>query len=132
MNLLKIGLFNACGIDRCPDELLKVCSDDNVDLILLTETFLTRGKLYCPWKQFHNYAHIPDGCYRGHGGLSFLVRPDLPYHVHPLKVQDRYTLSIQIGPYTIHGLLVTKVNECFALLDISSVFSPNNNGSNSK
>ncbi|KAG0162030.1 hypothetical protein DFQ30_004400, partial [Apophysomyces sp. BC1015] len=64
---------------------------------------LTAGTVQCPWRQIHNYAQVIDRN-TGLGGLSFFIRPDLPFHVHLLPITSPHTLSIKIGPYTLHGL----------------------------
>ena len=101
---LKIGLLNATGVAKSPDEIIKFCNNNNIDLILITETFLIRGRLQTDWLQYHNYAIQPDIKKRGQGGISLLVRPNLNLHIHHLPNTSRFSLSFQIGIYTFHGL----------------------------
>ena len=56
---VKIGLLNATGIEKSPDEIIEICNNNNIDIILITETFLVRGRLYSDWHQYHNYAKKP-------------------------------------------------------------------------
>ncbi|ORZ03104.1 Endonuclease/exonuclease/phosphatase, partial [Syncephalastrum racemosum] len=104
MNRFKIGLLNAAGLNRSPDEVVNECHRRHVDIILLTETYHTSGNLFTDWQQFHTYALIPGNALRGFGGLSLLARPDLPFHIHHLPTDSPYVLSVRIGQYTIHGL----------------------------
>ena len=84
---LTIGLLNAAGVLRSPDKIIKTCKQNNIDFIILTETFLERGRLTTDWLQHHNYAQpAVDGHGRPRGGISLLVRPDLPHHVHPYEI----------------------------------------------
>lgn len=99
-----LAQLNASGIDRSPDEITKFCSSLNTDILLLTESYLTSGNLTTDWTQYHNYAIIPPNMHRGHGGLSILIRPDFPFHVHKLATTNPYQLSITIDRYTIHSL----------------------------
>ena len=101
---LKIGLLNATGVAKSPDEIIEFCNNNNIDLILITETFLVRGRLYTDWHQYHNYAIQPNPKKRGQGSISLLVRPTLNLHIHHLPIINRFTLSFRIGLYTFHGL----------------------------
>jgi hypothetical protein len=87
--------LNARGIDRLPDEIISFCVRQNIDIILLTETYLLTGNLHTTWTQHHNYATKAPNAHRGHGGLSILIRPDFPHHFHPHPITNSYT---------IHGL----------------------------
>ena len=53
---LEIGLFNATGVGKSPDEIIEFCNNNNIDLILITETFLVHRRFYTDWLQYHNYA----------------------------------------------------------------------------
>ena len=101
---ITIGLFNATGIDHSPDELLQFCNDHHINLIIITETFLTRGNLYTNWHQYHNYAIQSDPQHRGQDGISLLVRPDLNLHIHHTPNLNQYTLTFRLGDYTIYAL----------------------------
>lgn len=41
---IKIGLLNTTGIDKSPDEIIKFCNHNNIDILIITETFLVRGR----------------------------------------------------------------------------------------
>ena len=118
---LKIGLLNATGVAKSPDEIIEFCNNNNIDIILITETFLVRGRLYTDWHQYHNYAIQPNPKKRGQGGISLLVRPSLNLHIHHLPIINRFTLSFRIGLYTFHGLYLppppTLNNTVIELLD---------------
>ncbi|KAF7720537.1 hypothetical protein EC973_007628, partial [Apophysomyces ossiformis] len=89
---------------RQPVELFELCSQNSVDILLVTETFLSKGKIpSCPWKQIHNYGQVISrvNC---RGGLSFFIRPDFPYPYKEYPITNPDTLSIGIGQYTLHGL----------------------------
>ena len=101
---LKIGLLNATGIEKSPVEIIEFCNSNNIDLILITETFLVRGRLYTDWFQYHNYVIQPNPKKRGQGGISLLVWPNINIHIHQLPNQNSFTLSFKIGMYTFHGL----------------------------
>lgn len=49
IDYIKIGLLNATGIEKSPDEIIDFCNNNNIDIILITETFLARGQLYTDW-----------------------------------------------------------------------------------
>lgn len=100
---LHIAQFNAAGLLRSPDELINLCTNDNIDMIFLNETYLTHGRLNTTWTQYHNYALRPDNASRGFGGVSLLVRPDFPHHVHMHQIISPYVLTITVGNYTFHG-----------------------------
>ena len=100
----KIAQLNANGIEKSPDVLIKYCTENKIDILLLTETFLLSGKLNTSWTQFHNYARTSGNAWVGFGGLSLLIRPDFPYHVHVHPHPNRYTITCTIGSYTIHSL----------------------------
>jgi exonuclease III len=104
VNDLNIALLNVSGIDTSLDLVVQYLETNNIYIILLTETFLTKGNLYSQWSQHHNYATIPGTARKGFGGLSFLIRPNFPYHVHALPSSSSYRLSIVIGSsLTLHG-----------------------------
>lgn len=67
-----------------------------IDIALLIETFLLKGLLFINWTQYHNFATIRGDAQRGHGGLSFLVCPDFPYHMRfiPHHFQDQITITV--------------------------------------
>ena len=117
---IKLGLFNATGVHKSPEEIINFCQEHDIDIILITETFLTQGRLYTDWLQYHNYAIRPDVRFRAQGGLSLLVRPELNLHIHQLPNPNRHTLSFQIGTYKFHGLYLPPSLDtaaCAALLD---------------
>ncbi|KAG2223203.1 hypothetical protein INT45_011549 [Circinella minor] len=101
---LQIGLLNATGVEKLPDDIIEFCNNNNIDLILITETFLVRGRLYTDWHQYHNYAIQPNPKKRGQGGISLLVCPTLNIHIHHLPNINGFTLFFRIGLYTFHGL----------------------------
>lgn len=103
---LRFATFNAAGINRTPDEITKFCTQQHIDFILITETYLSEGqKLYTEWIQHHNFAKIPGEARRGFGGISLLIRPDFPYHIHPqLPHRSDFILSFSLGPYKFHGV----------------------------
>lgn len=101
---LTIGLLNAAGINRSPDEVVRHCTNMNVDIIILNETYLTQGKLHTHWQQHHNYAQRPENSTRGFGGISILVNPSLHTHVHIQAITSPYVLTFNVGRYTIHAL----------------------------
>ncbi|KAL1925872.1 hypothetical protein VTP01DRAFT_7262, partial [Rhizomucor pusillus] len=75
---------------------MDACQDASVDIIFLCETYHKRGHLPCAWTQYHNYAARGDGdSHFVKFGLSFLVRPQLPYEVHQVL---RFTA--RVGPRT--------------------------------
>ena len=104
INRLKIGLFNTNGLNRSTDEIIQQCQLHHIDIILLTETFLVRGRLNTDWIQLHTYAIQEAHHDKGFGGLTLLVRPDLNLHVHQLPYHNNHTLSFRLGDYTFHGL----------------------------
>ena len=103
-DILKIAQLNANGIERSPDVLINYCTENNIDILLLTETFLLSGKLNTSWTQFHNYVWTSGNVWVGFGGLSLLIRLDFPYHVHVHPHPNRYTITCTTGSYTIHSL----------------------------
>ena len=101
---LKIGLFNATGLRRSLDNVINTCIQQNIDILIITETFLLRGRYYTDWLQYHTYAKQHENNYKGFGGISVLVRPDLNIHIHQYPYHNDETLSFKIGAYTIHAL----------------------------
>lgn len=103
---IRFAMFNAGGIKRSPDELTKHCKKHRIDFILVTEIYLKEDqKLYTDWIQHHNFAKVPGEARRGFGGISLLIRPDFPYHIHPeLLHRSDFVLSFTLGPYKFHGV----------------------------
>ena len=101
---IKIGLLNATSIEKSPDEIIEFCDNNNINLLLTTETFLIYGRLYTDWLQYHNYAIQLNPKKRGQGGISLLVYPTLNIHIYHLPSPNCFTLSFKIGTYTFHGL----------------------------
>lgn len=104
LNSFKVAQLNVSGIDTSLDLVVQYLETHNIDIILLTETFLLRGQLYTHWSQHHNYAQTSGNARKGFGGLSFLIRPNFPFHVHPIPISSPHKLSIVIGStLTLHG-----------------------------
>lgn len=104
---IKIAQFNAAGIDKNPDELINYCIQQNIDIILLTETHLAAGRrLNTTWKQHHVFGRTPGNSRTTVDGLALLYRPDLPYHIHFHPNTSNYIISFTLGPYQFHGLYV--------------------------
>ena len=101
---IKIAHLNANGVERSLDVIINYCTEQNIDILLLTETFLLSGKLNTSWTQYHNYAWTSGNAWVGFGGLTLLICPDFPYHVHIHLYPNRYTITCTIGSYTIHSL----------------------------
>ncbi|KAG2223201.1 hypothetical protein INT45_011547 [Circinella minor] len=59
-------MFNASGIERTPVEIIQQCENNNINIILITETFLLEGqRLNTNWQQIHNHAIIHGNAHRG-------------------------------------------------------------------
>lgn len=105
-NTIRFAMFNAGGIERSVDDLIHRCEQNHIDFILITETYLLEGaQLNTTWFQHHNHATIHGNALRGHGGLSLLVRPTFPFHIHPhLPHRSKYVLTFSLGDYKFHGV----------------------------
>lgn len=104
INQLTIGLLNAAGINRSLDEVVRHCTNMNVDLLILNETYLTRGRLHTHWQQYHNYAQRPENDTRGFGGISVLLNPAFSTYIHVHAITTPYVLTFNVSQYTIHAL----------------------------
>ncbi|OAD74232.1 hypothetical protein PHYBLDRAFT_144683 [Phycomyces blakesleeanus NRRL 1555(-)] len=69
----------------------------------IAPTFLPESApaIQCPWTQIHNFA-IPTTLPKPMDGISLLIKPDFPHHVHPLPIINPHVLSCRMYPYTIH------------------------------
>ncbi|KAL7329729.1 hypothetical protein PS15p_204779 [Mucor circinelloides] len=105
-----LAMLNVSGISTSLDLVIQYIETNNIDILLLTETFLLKGDLFTQWAQHHQYATISGDASKGNGGLTFLIRPHFPYYVHrstdttTSTTQQHHRLSIVIGnSLTIHG-----------------------------
>src|SRR6478736_5292784 len=87
---ISLALLNVSGIDTSLDLVINYLETHHIDIILLTKTFLLRGNLFTKWTQHHNYAVIHGNAQKGTGGLSFLIRPGFPFHVHALPITSSH------------------------------------------
>lgn len=79
---LTISLLNVADINGSFDELVRHCTNMNVNILILNETYLTQGRLHTHWQQHHNYAQRPENGTRGFGGISILLNPAFQAHIH--------------------------------------------------
>ncbi|CAO3600948.1 unnamed protein product [Absidia cylindrospora] len=106
-NAIMHYFHNTDGTHRITDNIYrdhfnndkKTTSDTQYSEFDMDETYLLQDRL-----QYHNYAKQHPNAHRGHGGLSILIRPDFPHHVHHQPNTNDYTITITIDKYTIHGL----------------------------
>ena len=103
---LTIATYNIQNLHSNLVSVLDACENTNIDIIFFCETRVRSGKLRCAWTQYHNYAirredHV--SAY-DHLGIAFFIRPNFPYEVRPLSIQNNETLTLKVGPYTLHGL----------------------------
>src|SRR5690348_5157111 len=104
VNEIKIAMLNVSGINTSLDLVIRYIETKNIDVLLLTETFLTSGNLNSSWSQYHNYAQPHGAARKGFEGLTFLVRPNFPHHIHSLNCTNHFQLTIVIGStLTLHG-----------------------------
>lgn len=104
VNEIKIAMLNVSGINTSLDLVIRYIETKNIDVLLLTETFLTSGNLNSSWSQYHNYAQPHGAARKGFEGLTFLVRPNFPHHIHSLNCTNPFQLTIVIGStLTLHG-----------------------------
>lgn len=105
VHTITIAMLNVSGINTSLDLVINYLeTHQHIDILLLTETFLLQGELFSNWIQHHNYSIIHGNARNGSGGISFLIKPTFPYHVHALPTENRFTLSIVIGStITLHG-----------------------------
>lgn len=107
LQTINLAMLNVSGISTSLDLVVQYLETHNIDILLLTETFLLKGDLFTNWTQHHQYATVSGDAYKGKGGLTFLIRPNFPYYVH--RITDTTTnqhnkLSIVIGnTLTVHG-----------------------------
>ncbi|OAD74544.1 hypothetical protein PHYBLDRAFT_144981 [Phycomyces blakesleeanus NRRL 1555(-)] len=91
----------------------------------ITTTFLPESApaIQCPWTQIHNFAILTTSP-KPMDGISLLIRPDFPHHVHPLPIINPHVVSCRIDLYTIHcvylppRLTSSECQEWLALLPI--------------
>ncbi|KAI9250592.1 hypothetical protein BDA99DRAFT_445011, partial [Phascolomyces articulosus] len=109
-------------------------------LLFLTETWLLSPNRYpTNWKQYHEYGDRPTSTSRrGHLGISLLVNPDCPFHVHVLSNNNstpfsKYHLSCIVANTLIHCLYLPPHTDSFtndlalATLDSLPLHYPNTN-----
>ena len=126
-------LNNVSGIFTSLDLVVQYLETNNIDILLLTETFLLKGNLFTNWAQQHQYATISGDASKGNGGLTFLIRPHFPFYVHRITdttTQQHNKLSIIVGnSLTIHGfylpptLSYTDFQNVLANVDFNSTSS---------
>lgn len=107
---INLAMLNVSGISTSLDLVVQFLETNNIDILLLTETFLLKGDLFTNWAQQHQYATISGDASKGNGGLTFLIRPHFPYYVHrstESTLIQHNKLSIVIGnTLTIHGFYI--------------------------
>lgn len=78
MAYLRICLWNANGISKRKNELKTFLDDNNIDIMLLSETHLTnKNNFYLTGYIFHATNH-PDG--KAHGGTGILIKQRIKHH----------------------------------------------------
>lgn len=84
---LRILFWNAAGVSRQIDEFCDFVLRQNVDIILLCETFLKpANKLYVPnFCIYRNDRPVPPGA-KAQGGVAVLVKNTIKHHVIPNAV----------------------------------------------
>ncbi|KAG1464647.1 hypothetical protein G6F46_002674 [Rhizopus delemar] len=108
MSPITITLFNATGLAKqAISPILHLAQFSSV--LLITETWLLPPNKYpTHWKQFHTYGiKLQPLATKGHQGISLLINPICPYHVHYLPNDDdmsisQYKLSFIIADTLVH------------------------------
>ncbi|KAG1572131.1 hypothetical protein G6F47_013622 [Rhizopus delemar] len=108
MSPITITLFNATGLAKqAISPILHLAQSSSV--LLITETWLLPPNKYpTHWKQFHTYGiKLQPLATKGHQGISLLINPTCPYHVHHLPNDDdmsisQYKLSFIIADTLVH------------------------------
>lgn len=78
MSVLKICFWNANGVNQHKSEIFNFLSNNNIDVLLLSETHLTnKYNFNIPRYTFHKTNH-PDG--KAHGGTGILIKSRIKHH----------------------------------------------------
>lgn len=101
---IKIGIWNANGLARRRQELKTFLINQNMDIMLISETHFTK-KSYI---KIHNYTTYntqhPDGT--AHEGTAVIIKTAIKHHVNPNYKHDflqatSVTVEDWIGPITV-------------------------------
>jgi hypothetical protein len=108
--LLKITIWNANGLCQHAQEIRYFLQNNNVDILLISETHFTQ-KSYVKIPKYKVYhTNHPDGT--AHGGTAIIIKTNIKHHQ-----QESYsTESLQATTITIEESVTT--------LNISAVYSP--------
>ena len=101
-SFFSLGLWNANGLRASVvhDVLSHALS---VDVLLVTETWLTAGFFPTDWAQFHLYGKkLSNAHNRGSGGVTAFVSPSCSHQVVQLPSYNPYTLSLKVGSLNVH------------------------------
>ncbi|KAG1225571.1 hypothetical protein G6F63_008289 [Rhizopus arrhizus] len=107
MRPINITLFSATGLAKqAISPILHLAQSSSV--LLITETWLLPPNKYrTHWKQFHTYGiKTQPLATKGHQGISLLINPICPYHVHHLPNDNtsvsQYKLSFISADTLVH------------------------------
>ena len=110
MSLLKICFWNANGINQHKSEISHFLLKEDIDVLLISETYLTnKYNFNIPGFTFHKTNH-PDG--KAHGGTGILIRKRLRHYALAEFSKD-YLQATSIHVESLVGSLT-----------ISSVYCP--------
>ncbi|KAI9490832.1 hypothetical protein BDB00DRAFT_768221 [Zychaea mexicana] len=134
-NNIILNIFNTTGLRRqAIDSILHHIPDTH--LLFLVETWLlSPNRYYTSWKQYHVYGNRPTPtATRGHLGISLLINPTCPYHVHILpntaSSYPDYHLSCIVANTLIHCVYLPPApsmsnDTALAILDSLPLHHPN-------
>ncbi|KAI7858778.1 Endonuclease/exonuclease/phosphatase [Circinella umbellata] len=125
---ITLTIFNITGLRKqAIDSVISYTT--STDLLFLTETWLiSPNKYYTSWTQYHTYGiRSTTENSRGRLGISLMVNPSCPYHVHFLpntpSPYSLYSLSCIVANTLIHCVYLPpeKISDQFALEVLESL-----------
>ena len=117
---ITLSIFNTTGLNRSAINSI-LSFTPSTHLLFLIETWLLSPNRYpTNWTQYHTYGERPTPISRrGHLGISLLINPRCPFHVHLIPQTNsspfsKYLLSCIVANTLIHCIYLPPPTESFA------------------
>jgi len=106
MLTIQLAIWNANGLSKHKNELQAFLRDQNIDIMLISETHFTK-KNYIKFNRYNVYHTMhPDGT--AHGGSAIVIKNNIKHHVineyRTEKIQATTVVMEWSGPLTISAV----------------------------